>query len=201
MLGGQHNRSDRAKINKLTDQFKKVSVDFEREATEIINLQLNNAIGTGGRSNDLSLNGRKNSSSMSDRIQYTNQKTAIGAGYEDRQQQPQYNQMEITLQNAQPVEELLIQEYNTEVKNLVTDLQAIRDIANDLHSITVEQGEQLKVADKNVAVAAIDVKDAHGELKSAYVYKTNYRKKVVILVVLIVILAAIVIGIAVGVTR
>ncbi|EFA81795.1 hypothetical protein PPL_05790 [Heterostelium album PN500] len=199
-----HDRNDRAKITKITGQFKQVSSEFEKEASEIIGLQLANAIGTGGRSNSLSMNGRDRGS-FSERIRfkgdnsYAQQDYSFGEGAQ--QQTINFRHLEVTLDNPHETEEIIIQEYNTEVKSLVKDLEAIREITNDLHMLTVEQGEQLKVAVTNTEVAAMDVEQGVAELGDAYVYKKKYRKKVIVIVFLSIIVIGLIVGLSVGLKK
>eukprot|EP01132_Coremiostelium_polycephalum_P002303 gene2303-2842_t len=148
LLGGQFERNDKPKVVKLNTQFKQLTTDFEKEATEILNLQLDNAIGTGGRSHSLSVNSRKDS-------------------YSFKSNNNGYDNSKISLSNAEPVEDMIVQEYNNEVKKLVEELTAIRDITNDLGELVGEQGQQLRVADQNVEIAKMDVEQGGKELGQA----------------------------------
>ncbi|GAM21344.1 hypothetical protein SAMD00019534_045190, partial [Acytostelium subglobosum LB1] len=212
LFGAEFDRNDRAKVTKLSNQFKQLSSEFEKEATEVLNLMMANAIGTKGRSGSLSLNG-KDRGSFTDRIKYkaaspsssditpttTRVEYSHGNGLSDQPQQ--YRNLEVTLIDAKPAEEMIIQEYNNEIKSLVGELEAIRDITNDLHALTMEQGEQLKTAVVQTERADMDVAHGAEELQKAHVYKSSYRKKVVILVVVLVILVAVIVAIAVPLAK
>eukprot|EP01133_Synstelium_polycarpum_P012801 gene12801-15022_t len=68
-------------------------------------------------------------------------------------------------------------ERNKAAKQLVDDMRVLQEVVGDIAALVGEQGEQLKVADTNVATADINVEEAVVELEKAYVYKSSYRKK------------------------
>jgi len=205
LFKSSYDRSDKPKVTKLTKQFNDLVKEFENESTLIIDLQLKNAIGTGGRSGSLSINNRDDSSrsgSFAGRIQVLSPSPALIQQAQKQQYQQtshiQLDNLEITLSNAEPVEELIINEYNAEVKNLVTELTAIRDIAKDLDMITHEQREILTKADTQVEMAKMDVEQGTEQLTKAHKYSNSRRKKIIILIILILIVIGLIVGLCVG---
>ncbi|KAF2069155.1 hypothetical protein CYY_009524 [Polysphondylium violaceum] len=199
-----YDRVDKPKVTKLTKQFNDLVKEFEVESTSIIDLQLKNAIGTGGRSGSLSINNRDDSSrsgSFAGRVQILSPPPQQQKQQYTTQSHIQLENLEITLSNAEPVEELIINEYNAEVKNLVTELTAIRDIAKDLEVITAEQREGLNAANTNIEVGKMDVEVGNQQLSQAYKYNTSRRKKIIILIILILIVIGLVVGLCVGLLK
>ncbi|EGC36721.1 hypothetical protein DICPUDRAFT_77635 [Dictyostelium purpureum] len=195
-------RNDRIKVKKLQSQFEELSKQFEKECTEIIDLQLRNAIGSKGRSGSLSINSRgdsKRSGSFAGRVQpvvqphqeYSNQTT----------QELQLQQLEITLSDAQPVEEMILEEYNNEVKTLVKELVMIKEITGDLQALVVEQGVQIEQANTQVQISSMDIEQANVQLKEANSLASSYRKKIVILVIILLIIIGVVVGLCVGLLK
>ncbi|EGG17764.1 hexapeptide repeat-containing protein, partial [Cavenderia fasciculata] len=200
-LNKQFDRNDRTRVNKIKNDFKRLSDEFESEATQIINLELRNAIGSGGRSRDLSV-GARDRGSFSSRIQYNSERDReLSRGGKNQVSDVQLAQMQIHLTDAQEVDDLILQEYNTEVKKLVEDLQIVQEITKDIHALTVEQGEMLQVANIQTENAANEVKSGVQEQEQAYGYKKSYRKKIIILIILLIILAAIIVAITVPLVK
>ncbi|KAM9963497.1 hypothetical protein ACTFIW_006728 [Dictyostelium discoideum] len=207
-------RADRVKVNKLTGQFNELTKQFEKESTEIINLQLRNAIGSGGRSASLSINNRDASSrsgSLAGRIHPVhnnnnnnnnnfNKNNNNNKGYND-DDEIKLQTLEITLSNAEPVEELILQEYNAEVQTLVKDLTMLKEISSDLHLLTTEQRAPLEQASKNVDMVEMNVSQGNQELVKANEYACSARKKVVIIVILVLIVIGLVVGLCVGLVK
>ncbi|KAM9983214.1 hypothetical protein ACTFIZ_005818 [Dictyostelium cf. discoideum] len=204
-------RADRVKVNKLTGQFNELTKQFEKESTEIINLQLRNAIGSGGRSASLSINNRDASSrsgSLAGRIHpvHNNNNNNNNNSYNNNKgnnndDEIQLQTLEITLSNAEPVEELILQEYNTEVQTLVKDLTMLKEISNDLHLLTTEQRAPLEQASKNVDMVEMNVSQGNQELDKANEYACSARKKIVIIVILVLIVIGLVVGLCVGLVK
>ncbi|KAM9989830.1 hypothetical protein ACTFIY_005876 [Dictyostelium cf. discoideum] len=209
-------RADRVKVNKLTGQFNELTKQFEKESTEIINLQLRNAIGSGGRSASLSINNRDASSrsgSLAGRIHPVhNNNNNNNNGFNNNNYNNKNNNnnnddliqlqtLEITLSNAEPVEELILQEYNTEVQTLVKDLTMLKEISNDLHLLTTEQRAPLEQASKNVDMVEMNVSQGNQELVKANEYACSARKKIVIIVILVLIVIGLVVGLCVGLVK
>ncbi|EAL67640.1 hypothetical protein DDB_G0279731 [Dictyostelium discoideum AX4] len=201
-------RADRVKVNKLTGQFNELTKQFEKESTEIINLQLRNAIGSGGRSASLSINNRDASSrsgSLAGRIHPVHNNNNFNnnnKGYNNNDDDEiKLQTLEITLSNAEPVEELILQEYNTEVQTLVKDLTMLKEISNDLHLLTTEQRAPLEQASKNVDMVEMNVSQGNQELVKANQYACSARKKVVIIVILVLIVIGLVVGLCVGLVK
>ncbi|KAN0032145.1 hypothetical protein ACTFIV_006021 [Dictyostelium citrinum] len=206
-------RTDRVKVNKLTGQFNELTKQFEKESTEIINLQLRNAIGSGGRSASLSINNRDASSrsgSLAGRIHpvynnnnnnNNNNNSYNNNNKSNNSDEIQLQTLEITLSNAEPVEELILQEYNTEVQTLVKDLTMLKEISNDLHLLTTEQRAPLEQASKNVDMVEMNVSQGNQELVEANKHACSARKKVVIIVILVLIIIGLVVGLCAGLVK
>ncbi|KAK5582496.1 hypothetical protein RB653_004081 [Dictyostelium firmibasis] len=204
-------RTDRVKVNKLTGQFNELAKQFEKESTEIINLQLRNAIGSNGRSASLSINNRdasNRSGSLAGRIHpvhndnYNNNNSGFNSNNKNsNSDQIQLQTLEITLSNAEPAEEVMVQEHNQEIKKLVTELVAIKEISEDLHSLVGEQRAPIEQIDKNVSATEFNVSDANEELVDANKFACSARKKIVVIVILVLIIIALVVGLCVGLVK
>ncbi|KAN0050080.1 hypothetical protein ACTA71_003181 [Dictyostelium dimigraforme] len=204
-------KADNVKVKKLTAEFNKITKQFEKESTEIINLQLRNAIGSGGRSASLSINNRDASSrsgSLAGRINpvHNNNNNNYNNSYNNNNKGSdsdpiQLQTLEITLSDAQPVEEMILQEYNTEVQTLVKELTLLKEISNDLHLLTTEQRAPLEQANSNVEMGEINVSDGKRDLEDANKYACSARKKIVIIVLLVLIIIGLVVGLCVGLIK
>ncbi|KYQ89598.1 hypothetical protein DLAC_09555 [Tieghemostelium lacteum] len=205
LLSGTFERSDKPKLTKINGSMKQLSSEFEKECTEITNLLMANAIGTSGRSRELSLNNRHKNGHLSARIQVLDNQSAVVLNQSNNNQkynnQIELNQLEITLSDAQAVEDLIIAEHNEEVKKLANDLLAVREIQKDLNQIVVDQGRDIEDVNTKIAISEDDVQKGYNDTVTSSKYAWSYRKKVIVLTILILIIIALVIAIAVPLAK
>ncbi|KAN0053393.1 hypothetical protein ACTA71_009843 [Dictyostelium dimigraforme] len=121
-------------------------------------------------------------------------------GYNQQQQQQyndydsgngeveQYNRLEQALKSGieQDEEEYtnrILEERNANARQIAQDVALLKEAMDDIAVMVGEQGEMLQKVDDNVTHADIAVEDAVVELEKAYVYKSSYRKKMIIFVI------------------
>ncbi|XP_013404976.1 syntaxin-12 [Lingula anatina] len=116
----------------------------------------------------------------------------IGGGPPSRQQ---------TLQMEEDVDLQLIQERETAIKQLESDIMDVNQIFKDLGMLVHEQGEVIDSIEANVESAQIQVEAGTEQLAKARDYQSKARrKKCCLITILIVVLAviALIIGLSVG---
>uniref|UniRef100_A0A6Q2YR57 Syntaxin-7 n=1 Tax=Esox lucius TaxID=8010 RepID=A0A6Q2YR57_ESOLU len=86
----------------------------------------------------------------------------------------------------------LIQERETSIRRLESDITDINEIFKDLAMMVHEQGDMIDSIEANVETADIHVQNATQQLAQAADYQRKSRKKICILVVVLVILAVII---------
>ncbi|KAN0012065.1 hypothetical protein ACTFIU_000287 [Dictyostelium citrinum] len=100
----------------------------------------------------------------------------------------QYNRLEQALKSGieQDEEEYtnrILEERNANARQIAQDVAMLKEAMDDIAVMVGEQGEMLEKVDDNVTSADIAVEDAVVELEKAYVYKSSYRKKMIIFVI------------------
>ncbi|KAM9982797.1 hypothetical protein ACTFIZ_007337 [Dictyostelium cf. discoideum] len=100
----------------------------------------------------------------------------------------QYNRLEQALKSGieQDEEEYtnrILDERNANAKQIARDVAMLKEAMDDIAVMVGEQGEMLEKVDDNVTTADIATEDAVVELEKAYVYKSSYRKKMIIFVI------------------
>ncbi|EAL67866.1 hypothetical protein DDB_G0279133 [Dictyostelium discoideum AX4] len=100
----------------------------------------------------------------------------------------QYNRLEQALKSGieQDEEEYtnrILDERNANARQIARDVAMLKEAMDDIAVMVGEQGEMLEKVDDNVTNADVAVEDAVVELEKAYVYKSSYRKKMIIFVI------------------
>ncbi|XP_072533058.1 syntaxin-7 isoform X2 [Salminus brasiliensis] len=86
----------------------------------------------------------------------------------------------------------LIQERETSIRQLESDITDINEIFKDLAVMVHEQGDMIDSIEANVESAEVNVQSATQQLSRAAVYQQKSRKKICILIVVLVVVAVIV---------
>jgi len=162
-------RNQKARYDKLQNQFKDLSIQFEKVAKATIQKEINSP-----------LNQRDSFSSGSIPQGY------IG-GYQSQD-----------LQQSQNVDDIIIEERNTQVKKLEKEMSDLLEAYKDLSQLVGEQGEALVQIDKTVDTTVVTTNEAVGELEKANKYVISYRKKLFFIAIGILIILAIIIAIIVS---
>ncbi|XP_066533095.1 syntaxin-7 [Hoplias malabaricus] len=86
----------------------------------------------------------------------------------------------------------LIQERETSIRQLESDITNINEIFKDLAVMVHEQGEMVDSIEANVENAEVNVQSATQQLARAATYQQKSRKKICIMIILLVVLAVII---------
>ncbi|KAJ8008979.1 hypothetical protein DPEC_G00084050 [Dallia pectoralis] len=103
------------------------------------------------------------------------------------QAQVQSQEVAITDEDLQ-----LIQERETSIRQLESDITGINEIFKDLAMMVHEQGDMIDSIEANVETADVHVQNASQQLAQAADYQRKSRKKICILIVVLVVLAVII---------
>ncbi|XP_053393858.1 syntaxin-12-like isoform X1 [Mercenaria mercenaria] len=118
---------------------------------------------------------------------------------DDQFSRPGYSQTAQVLQMENDVDLEMIQERESAIKQLESDIMDVNQIFKDLGMLVHEQGEVLDSIEANVEHATIHVEEGNKQLSAAQNYQSKARrKKCCLIVVLLVILA--IVGIIIAVT-
>ncbi|XP_076042699.1 syntaxin-7-like isoform X2 [Oratosquilla oratoria] len=120
-----------------------------------------------------------------------------GGGGGNRLQQQQQQQMQMQQQMEQEAEVHALQERETHIKQLESDIQDVNQIFKDLATMVHEQGETIDSIEANVESAQVHVARGGGEIRDALRYQNKARRKRVCLIIISVVVLAIVIGLIV----
>lgn len=106
-----------------------------------------------------------------------------------------------SIQMEQDVDLQLIQERESAIKQLESDIVGVNQIFKDLGMIVHEQGEIIDSIEANVETTAVQVSTGRDHLKKASEYQTKARRKKCICILIVVIALAVIIGIIVATTH
>ncbi|XP_067240465.1 syntaxin-7 [Chanodichthys erythropterus] len=105
----------------------------------------------------------------------------------DTQAQTQRYEENITEEDLQ-----LIQERESAIRQLESDITGINEIFRDLGMMVHEQGDMIDSIEANVSNAEVYVESATQQLNSAAGYQTSFRKKIFILIIVLVVVAVVI---------
>ncbi|XP_039503806.1 LOW QUALITY PROTEIN: syntaxin-7-like [Pimephales promelas] len=86
----------------------------------------------------------------------------------------------------------LIQERESAIRQLESDITNINDIFRDLGMMVHEQGDMIDSIEANVSTAEVHVQSATQNLNRAASYQTSFRKKIFIFIAILVVVAVII---------
>ncbi|KAM9953115.1 hypothetical protein ACTFIR_008175 [Dictyostelium discoideum] len=192
---------------KIVKQFKEASSKFEELLSTSNKKESSHEpiVPSQQQNNNNNSNNNSNNSNNSNNNNNNNGYNTRG-GYNQQQQQQQYNdynnnsnnnnnneveqynRLEQALQSGieQDEEEYtnrILDERNANARQIARDVAMLKEAMDDIAVMVGEQGEMLEKVDDNVTNADIAVEDAVVELEKAYVYKSSYRKKMIIFVI------------------
>ncbi|KAK9956870.1 hypothetical protein ABG768_014577 [Culter alburnus] len=111
----------------------------------------------------------------------------LSAFQSDTQAQTQRYEENITEEDLQ-----LIQERESAIRQLESDITGINEIFRDLGMMVHEQGDMIDSIEANVSNAEVYVESATQQLNSAAGYQTSFRKKIFILIIVLVVVAVVI---------
>ncbi|KAF9508329.1 hypothetical protein BS47DRAFT_1320767 [Hydnum rufescens UP504] len=120
----------------------------------------------------------------------------LEAGAPSQQQQQQQQQQHFQIQRLSPADlafqESLIQERETEIREIETGIHELNEIFRDLGTLVIEQGDMLENIESNVISIARDTQGANEELGHASEYQRKAGRRAACLMLIIVIVICIV---------
>lgn len=119
-----------------------------------------------------------------------------GAAGQQQQQEQHLRQQQI--QRDLQFEQDMLLERETRVRQIEADVLDVRQIMQELSSITNQQSEVIDTIENTIEHTVSNVESGHTELAKAAEYQNRYRRKVMILLLIAVILGAIITGIIVS---
>lgn len=125
------------------------------------------------------------------------QRDLIGFG-DAGQQQQQEQQFQQQVQRDLQFEQDMMLEREQRVRQIEADVLDVRQIMQELSSITNQQSEVIDTIENTIEHTVTNVESGHTELAKAADYQNRYRRKVMILLLIAVILGVIITGIIVS---
>lgn len=125
------------------------------------------------------------------------QRDLIGFG-DTGQQQQQEQQFQQQVQRDLQFEQDMLLEREQRVRQIEADVLDVRQIMQELSSITNQQSEVIDTIENTIEHTVTNVESGHTELAKAADYQNRYRRKVMILLLIAVILGVIITGIIVS---
>lgn len=121
----------------------------------------------------------------------------FGDGGSQQQQQEQHLRQQQIQRDLQFEQDMLL-EREQRVRQIEADVLDVRQIMQELSSITNQQSEVIDTIENTIEHTVSNVESGHTELAKAAEYQNRYRRKVMILLLIAVILGVIITGIIVS---
>lgn len=118
-------------------------------------------------------------------------------GTSQQQQQEQHIRQQQIQRDMQFEQDMLL-EREQRVRQIEADVLDVRQIMQELSSITNQQSEVIDTIENTIEHTVSNVESGHTELAKAAEYQNRYRRKVMILLIIAVILGVIITGIIVS---
>lgn len=118
-------------------------------------------------------------------------------GANQQQQQEQHLRQQQIQRDIQFEQDMLL-EREQRVRQIEADVLDVRQIMQELSSITNQQSEVIDTIENTIEHTVSNVESGHTELAKAAEYQNRYRRKVMILLIIAVILGVIITGIIVS---
>lgn len=122
---------------------------------------------------------------------------SAASGASQQQQQEQHLRQQQVQRDLQFEQDMLL-EREQRVRQIEADVLDVRQIMQELSSITNQQSEVIDTIENTIEHTVTNVESGHTELAKAAEYQNRYRRKVMILLLIAVILGMIITGIIVS---
>ncbi|XP_065078020.1 syntaxin-7 [Ochlerotatus camptorhynchus] len=178
-------KQQKLQVEKLTSDFTHV-VQMYSKSQQVIAAKMKQV---------LLVNASQQDDMHRDMIGFGDGSSATG-GSQQQQQEQHLRQQQI--QRDLQFEQDMLLEREQRVRQIEADVLDVRQIMQELSSITNQQSEVIDTIENTIEHAVSNVESGHTELEKAVEYQNRYRRKVIILLLIAVILGMIITGIIVS---